>query len=163
VSRPLTVGVRASLLLTVAGATAWVTGVPALFPSLGPSAFVLAFRDRGPTPRAVLGGHAVGVVCGLLSYAAVSTLFAVPTTPLDFGTPWLVVSGIAAVGLTSSGMLAVDAVHPPACATTLIVALGLMSAMWEAALVLPAVGSLLVVDAALARYLPVRPVNAASR
>ncbi|MDS0299021.1 HPP family protein [Halogeometricum sp. S1BR25-6] len=143
---PVTVGVRATLLLAIAGATAWVTGIPALFPSLGPSAFVLAVRDQGPTPRTVLGGHAVGVVCGLLAYTAAAAVFSVPSTPLDFHPPWLVVSGVVAVGLTSTGMLAVDAVHPPACATTLIVALGLMSTLSEAALVLPAVASLLVVD-----------------
>lgn len=143
---PVTVGGRATLLLAIAGATAWLTGIPALFPSLGPSAFVLAAREQGPTPRTVLGGHGIGVVCGLLTYTAAAALFSVPTTPLNFHPPWLVVSGVAAVGLTSTGMLAVDAVHPPACATTLIVALGLMSTLTEAALVLPAVASLLVVD-----------------
>ena len=146
VSRPSAVGLHAALLLAIAGLAAWLTGVPALFPSLGPSAFVLAARERGPTPRTVLGGHAVGVVCGLFTYAVVAALFSVPTTPLDFHPPWLVVSGVVAVGLTSTGMLALDAVHPPACATTLIVALGLMSTPREAALVLPAVASLLVVD-----------------
>jgi CBS-domain-containing membrane protein len=138
--------------LTVAGLTAWVTGVPALFPSLGPSAFVLAARERGPTARTVLGGHAVGVVCGLLAYTAVAALVSVPASPLDFHPPWLVVSGVVAVGLTSAGMLAIDAVHPPACATTLIVALGLMSTLREAALVLPAVASLLVVDRLVSRF-----------
>ncbi|QIB74671.1 HPP family protein [Halogeometricum borinquense] len=145
-TRSVAVGIRATLLLTLSAATAWLAGVPALFPSLGPSAFVLAVRESGPTPRTVLGGHAVGVACGFFTYLAVSTFLSVPTTPLDFHPPWLVLSGVVAVGLTSTGMLAFDAVHPPACATTLIVALGLMSTPAEVALVLPSVASLLVVD-----------------
>jgi hypothetical protein len=145
--RDAAVGVRAAALLGAAGLVAWVTSVPALFPSLGPSAFVLAVeRDGVPSAREVLGGHAVGVACGLFSFWAVSTLLPVPTTPLAFDPPWLVVSGVVAVGLTSAGMRAADAVHPPACATTLIVALGLMSGFVDAALILPAVASLLVVD-----------------
>ncbi|WP_089883526.1 HPP family protein [Halogeometricum limi] len=165
-SRPVAVGVRATLLLTLAGVTAWVTGVPALFPSLGPSAFVLAVRDQGPTPRTVLGGHAIGAVCGFFTYLAVSTLLPVPATPLDFHPPWLILSGVVAVGLTSTGMLALSAVHPPACATTLIVSLGLMSTPREVAFVLPAVASLLVVDRLLeltaTRYAS-SPVNAFNR
>jgi hypothetical protein len=36
----------AGLLFAVLGAVAWVTGQPFIFPSLGPSAFVLAFERR---------------------------------------------------------------------------------------------------------------------
>ena len=58
------------VLIAVVGALAWVSGLPTLFPSLGPSAFVLArFPDAETSdPRRVLVGHAVGVVAGLTSY-----------------------------------------------------------------------------------------------
>jgi hypothetical protein len=145
--RDAVVGIRAAALLGVAGLVAWVSNVPALFPSLGPSAFVLAVDSDGvPSSRDVLGGHAVGVACGLAAFWSVATVLPMPTTPLSFDPPWLVVSGVLAVGLTSAGMRAVDAVHPPACATTLIVALGLMSSLVDAVFILPAVASLLVVD-----------------
>ena len=143
------VGVRAGLLLTVAAAAAWLSGAPAVFPSLGPSAFVLSTDRPGPSARTVVGGHAVGVLAGLLSYAAVASLVPVPATPLSFDPPWLVLSGVLAVSLTSAGMRAARCVHPPACATTLIVGLGLLEPAAALVVVVPAVASLLVVDRTL--------------
>lgn len=61
-------------LLSTTAVLAWLTGLPMLFPSLGPSAFVLALFQRGDaaSPRRVIGGHVVGVVAGLLPYALLS-------------------------------------------------------------------------------------------
>jgi len=143
------VGLRAGALLALAAAVAWVTGAPAVFPSLGPSAFVLATDGPGPRARPVLGGHAVGVAAGLVAYGVTAALVSVPAAPLSFDPPWLVLSGIAAVALTSFGMRATDLVHPPACATTLIVGLGLLDFRPAVLVILPAVASLLVVDRAL--------------
>lgn len=58
-------GVTAGALLVV-GTLAVLTGRPFLFPSLGPSAFLLATAPSAPTShlRRVAGGHAVGVVAG---------------------------------------------------------------------------------------------------
>jgi len=121
----------AGALFTLLGLGAWASGQPAIFPSLGPSAFVLANAYRGDRtrPRRVVGGHVIGGVVGLAAYlllASGTTLTAVP--------PALSVEGLRLTGsatlsvvLTSWGMIATDTVHPPACATTLIVSLGLLS------------------------------------
>ncbi|WP_049987785.1 HPP family protein [Halobellus rufus] len=143
------VGVRAGLLLSLSAAVAWLSGAPAVFPSLGPTAFVLSTARQGPSERVVVGGHAVGVVAGVASYLAVSAVVPVPDSPLLFDPPWLALSGILAVALTTTGMRVTDSVHPPACATTLIVSLGLLSPIQSVVVVLPAVISLLVVDRAL--------------
>jgi len=147
------VGVRAGLLLSLAAAVAWLSGAPAVFPSLGPTAFVLSTARRKPTGRVVVGGHAVGVVAGLASYLAIAAVVPVPDSPLVFDPPWLALSAVLAVTLTTAGMRLTDLVHPPACATTLIVSLGLLSPVQSVAVVVPAVISLLVVDRALAARL----------
>jgi hypothetical protein len=61
-------------LLAVPGAVAIATGRALVFPSLGPSAFLLATRPRGEgaTARRVVGGHAVGVLAGLVAYWTVA-------------------------------------------------------------------------------------------
>ncbi|MFA1611278.1 HPP family protein [Halobellus rubicundus] len=148
-ARDAAVGLRAGALLSLVAAVAWVTGAPAVFPSLGPSAFVLATADSRPDGDVVIGGHAVGVAAGLVAYSIAVALVTVPAAPLSFEPPWLVLSGIAAVALTTFGMRVTDLVHPPACATTLIVALGLLEPRPAVLVMLPAVASLLVVDRAL--------------
>ncbi|AGB39631.1 HPP family protein [Natronococcus occultus] len=130
------------LILTTAG-VAWLSGLPMVFPSLGPSAFVLAlFQDGDATaPRRVIGGHAIGVVAGLVAYhtfaGGVSMTSA--TAPGSFAGLQLAASAVVATLLTVGGMLATDTRHPPACATTLIVSLGLLSTLWEGTLMVLAV------------------------
>ncbi|MFT4947254.1 MAG: hypothetical protein ACI8TL_001494, partial [Natronomonas sp.] len=58
----------AGTLFVVLGGVAWASGQPFVFPSLGPSAFILAFdrrSDRTTTYR-IVGSHAIGGVAGFL-------------------------------------------------------------------------------------------------
>lgn len=50
--RRLGTSLYAGLVFTVLGLVAWATGRPFVFPSLGPSAFVLAFDRRSERERA---------------------------------------------------------------------------------------------------------------
>ena len=139
-------GFVAGVLLLVCGGAAWLTGLPALFPSLGPTAYVLVERPGAPEsrPRRVLGGHTIGVVAGLVCYWVVAgsgTLTAPPPSGSLAGLR-LAAAGVASVGLTSVGMLATDLRHAPACATTLIVSLGLLSTLRRGVLVIAAVAVL---------------------
>ena len=61
-------GLYAGLLFTVLGAIAWVSGQPFIFPSLGPTAFVLAFDRQSERTQAyrVVGSHFIGGVAGLV-------------------------------------------------------------------------------------------------
>ena len=136
--------------MLVAGATAVATGSPFLFPSLGPSAYVLVTDPdaEAAAPRRVVGGHVIGVVAGLLSYHLFARGLIVTSLPpagsLELGR--LAVSGVLAVVLTTAGMVATDLRHAPACATTLIVGLGLLSTPFEGAVVVVAVVLLVAVD-----------------
>ncbi|WP_049928130.1 HPP family protein [Halopiger goleimassiliensis] len=131
------------LLLSTTAGLAWLSGLPMLFPSLGPSAFVLAlFQDSdAASPRRVIGGHAIGVVAGLLAYhlLAGDVSMTAATAPASLDGLRLAASGVLATTLTAGGMLVTETRHPPACATTLIVSLGLLPSPFEGALILVAV------------------------
>ena len=140
--RAVGTGLYAGLLFTALGLVAWASGEPFIFPSLGPSAYVLAFRRRfADTQRTVIGAHAIGGAAGLLAYTlfghgATVTAAAPPLSPMGLR---LAASGVASVVLTSWGMMATDTNHPPACATTLIVSLGLLPEPRQVAVILVAV------------------------
>lgn len=121
----------AGILFTVLGVIAWVSGQPFIFPSLGPSAFILAFERRGERTRTyrIVGSHFIGGVAGFMAYAALGAgvTLTTPTPPLSIAGLSLAASGVLSIILTSWGMIVTDTVHAPACATTLIVSLGLLS------------------------------------
>lgn len=147
--------VHTAILLTSTAILSWLFGLPLLFPSLGPSAFVLAMFEEGEAtrPARVFGGHAIGVVAGLFAYHLLAGGVTMTGTiePASLEGLRLAVSGIVATTLTAGGMLATDLRHPPACATTLIVSLGLLTTVFEAGLILAAVALMLVVHGALIR------------
>jgi len=148
-------GLYAGLLFTVLGATAWATGEPFVFPSLGPSAFVLAFQRRGERTRAsrVVGSHLLGGVAGLAAYTALAAGVVLTATPPPASPAGLrlAASGVVSIVLTSWGMLVTDAVHPPACATTLIVSLGLLSTPRQVGIIVVSVTVLVAVHTLVVR------------
>lgn len=121
----------AGVLFTVLGGLAWASGQPFIFPSLGPSAFILAFERRGERTRTyrIVGSHLIGAIVGFLAHSILAAGITLTTTPAAFSAAGLglALSGIVSIVLTSWGMILADTVHPPACATTLIVSLGLLS------------------------------------
>jgi CBS-domain-containing membrane protein len=168
--RPTGTALRAAALLVVSGLVAWATGLPALFPSLGPTAYVLALRPDAPEsrPRRVLGGHALGVIAGLACYAllAAGTTVAAPPPAGSTAGLRLTVAGVVSVGLTTGAMLATDLRHAPACATTLIVSLGLLSTPHEGLLVVGSVAALVAVHrlaGLVGDRVPARPLTTSSR
>lgn len=143
VRESLRAGLGAGTLLAAIGGLVWATGLPALFPSLGPSAYVLVTRPRAPESRSsrVVGGHAIGVLAGLVAYRAFAGGTVMTTVPpaRSAAALGLALSGVVAVALTAAAMLATDLRHSPACATTLVVALGLFSTPVEGVVVVAAV------------------------
>jgi len=143
----------AGVLFTVLGAVAWLSGQPFVFPSLGPSAFLLAFERRGERSHLfqIVASHAIGGVAGLLAYTVLGagvTLTATPTPGSTAGLH-LVASGVCSIVLTSWGMIATDVNHAPACATTLIVSLGLLSTPVQVGIIAASVVVLVVVHGAV--------------
>lgn len=116
----VTIGLLALLAL--------VTRNPFVFPSLGPTAYLLFFSPLGKTssPRNTICGHAIGLVCGYAAFVVTGA------GALPFGAhPGIFWPRIfaAALSLSATGafMVLLDVSHPPAGATTLIVSLGIIS------------------------------------
>jgi CBS domain-containing membrane protein len=116
----VTIGVLALLAL--------VSRNPFVFPSLGPTAYLLFFSPLAKTssPRNTISGHAIGLICGYAAFVLTGA------GALPFG----VHEGIfwprilaAALSLSTTGafMVLLNVSHPPAGATTLIVSLGIIS------------------------------------
>ncbi len=134
-------------LVLVPGLAAWLTGQPLLFPSLGPTAFALALDQRENNAWQVIGSHLVGVVGGLIAYhtLAQGLTLAALAPALSADGSRIVASGVVSIVLTTLGMLALRLRHAPACATTLIVSLGVLPKVGDGLLILAAVTGMFLV------------------
>lgn len=122
----------------------WTRG-PFVFPSLGPTAFLLFHRPlaNAACPRNALIGHVLAIVVGWLSLAVTGLIDAPPIA--EAGVTWpRIVAAALSIGLTSGLMVLWNAPHPPAGATTLIVSLGLIGEPWKFPLLLVGVVLLVV-------------------
>jgi hypothetical protein len=129
------------VLVLVPGVAAWLLGKPLIFPSLGPSAFVLVLNEREISARRVIGGHLIGVVSGVLAYQLLANGFTLANLApaLSAAGLRLVASGVLSIVLTTCLMQMARAHHAPACATTLIVSLGLLPGSTNGLLIMAAV------------------------
>jgi CBS-domain-containing membrane protein len=120
--------VNGFVTIAVLAALAAVSGTPFVFPSLGPTAILLFVSPQLPSssPRNVVYGHAIGIVCG---YAALMATGLQHTPAAAAGvTPARIIAAALSLALTSALMVLADAAHPPAGATTLIISLGIITA-----------------------------------
>lgn len=124
----ITIGLLALLAL--------VSRNPFVFPSLGPTAYLLFFSPlgRASSPRNTILGHAIGLLSGYVAFVATGA------GALSFGGhPGIFWPRIlaAALSLSATGafMVLLDVSHPPAGATTLIVSLGIISKPRELAII----------------------------
>lgn len=120
--------VNGCLSIGIMAGAALLTGQPLIFPSLGPTAFLLFFTPRAPaaSPRNTVMGHLIGVLAGYGSLAAFGLLDAGPA--LAEGVTGARVGAAAlSLGATAGLMAWLRVPHPPAGATTLIVSLGILA------------------------------------
>lgn len=123
--------IYAGFLFVILGITTWVTGEAFIFPSLGPTVFILAFNRKVDKNQVyqVIASHSVGGVVGFLSWHLIASGIKITQSQVAMSGDSLVIAVSATVSiiLTTWLMIASGAVHPPACATTLIVSLGVLS------------------------------------
>lgn len=121
--------------LLAVGLVGLAAGQPWLFPSLGPTAFLHAERPDHASSRAynTIVGHLVELGAGV---AAVLGLGAAGA-PSVLGSKELVgirvAAAVIAAALTMLGLAVLRASHPPAAATTLLVALAGFEPTWHTA------------------------------
>ena len=120
--------VNGFLSIALLALLAVATGVPFVFPSLGPTAYQLFFlpRSASSTPRNALIGHFIGLVCGYAAFriAGIPVSVALATRTFDLRP---VLAAALSLSATAALMILLDASHPPAGATTLIVSLGIIT------------------------------------
>ena len=113
-------------LILLAGLVGLAAGKPWLLPSLGPSAALIALSPAHPTARPwnTVAGHLAGIAAGFLAIILAGAADA--PSPLLQGELVLsrVIAATIAVALTLVATATLRASHPPATATTLLVALG---------------------------------------
>ena len=132
--------VNGVLSIGLMAAAAVATGAPFIFPSLGPTAFLLFYTPTQPaaSPRNTLGGHLIGVLAGYLALVVFGLTTRGPA--LAEGVTWTNVGAAAlSLGLTSGAMVWCKVPHPPAGATTLIVSLGILRTPWQLGVLMLAV------------------------
>jgi CBS-domain-containing membrane protein len=119
--------VNGLIAIGVMAFVAFVTGQAFVFPSLGPTAFLLFYTPLLPAacPRNTLGGHAIGAAAGYLSLVVFGLTDAAPALASSV-TGARVGAAALSLGLTSGAMVWARVPHPPAGATTLIVSLGIL-------------------------------------
>lgn len=149
--------VNGFVTIAVLAVLALVSRNPFVFPSLGPTAYLLFFSpmSKASSPRNTIIGHAVGLLCG---YAAF-TVTGAGAQPFGAhpGIFWPRILA-AALSLSATGALMVllDVSHPPAGATTLIVSLGIISKPRELVIIEVAVFLLVIQALAINRLAGVR-------
>jgi CBS domain-containing membrane protein len=115
---------------------ALVSHNPFVFPSLGPTAFLLFFSPLAKTctPRNTVFGHGIGILCGYGAYVVTGA------GALPFGVhPGIfwprILAAALSLSLTGGLMVLFGVSHPPAGATTLIISLGIISKAREVAII----------------------------
>ncbi len=126
--------VAASLALAVSGFGAYLLNQPLLFPSLGPTVF-LVFETPMATnasPRNTVIGHSVALGVGVFSLA-IFGLIDEPSVLQAGVTLPRVGAATLSLALTEAVLILIRALHAPSGATVLIVSLGLLHTPTELA------------------------------
>lgn len=119
--------VNGVVAIGIMAAAAVITGQPFVFPSLGPTAFLLFYTPMVPAvcPRNTVCGHAIGAAAGYLALVVFGLTNDAPALATSVTWPRVGAAALS-LGLTSGVMVWLKVPHPPAGATTLIVSLGIL-------------------------------------
>ena len=112
----------------LSGLWAYIVKQPLVFPSLGATAFLIFETPMAEvgTPRNTMIGHSIGIAAGVASLALFGLLDA-PSVYVSGVTLGRVGAIALAVALTGGVLRLLRSAHPPAGATTIIVASGLLA------------------------------------
>ncbi len=126
--RSVYVFVNGFVTIAVLALLALVSRNPFVFPSLGPTAYLLFFSPlaKSSSPRNTILGHAVGLICGYGAFV-ITGAGAIPFG-VHPGIFWpRILAAALSLSVTGAVMVLLGVSHPPAGATTLIVSLGIIS------------------------------------
>lgn len=137
--------VSSSFTIGLLALVAMISGTPLIFPSLGPTAFMLFHEPWQPAarPLTTICGHAIGILCGFGALWLTGLADDPPTMVEHVNLPRVICAALA-LGSTGTAMLLLGVWHPPAGATTLIVSLGFITRPYHLLVVEAAVIALVV-------------------
>jgi CBS domain-containing membrane protein len=118
--------INSAISIAIVATIAALTKQPFLFPSLGPTAFLIFYdaQRAQAAPRNVFCGHLIGILAGYLALVTFGLTTATPNLA-DITAP-RIGAAIFCLCLTVSLMVWLHVPHSPAASTTLIVGLGLL-------------------------------------
>ena len=126
--RSVYVFVNGFVTIAVLALLALVSRNPFVFPSLGPTAYLLFFSPlaKASSPRNTILGHSVGLIFGYGAFVLTGA-GAIPFG-VHPGIFWpRILAAALSLSVTGAVMVLLGVSHPPAGATTLIVSLGIIS------------------------------------
>ena len=107
---------------------------PLLFPSLGPTIFVITLAPNEPISRFrnIIIGHGIGIISALMTTPVVGLVqqqfpYSEMIAQLAYG-----LAAALAVSLTILLQVTIHSLHPPAAATTMLLVLGGVRSEWSA-------------------------------
>ena len=116
--------------MLILGTAAYITSWPMIFPSLGPTIFLMFYAPASPmaSPRNAVLGHLSAAVIGwvmhsIYLYLVAKGLIAESGHGVSF---WEIATSACSLGLTGMFMTFTGLLHPPAASSTMIASLGLM-------------------------------------
>lgn len=133
--------------LAVPAALAVATGQVFLFPSLAPTAVMVANEPKHPgsRPYSIVLAHVVGMAAGFAAVAVLGIAHAPSVFAAGHVSLARAAAALLAIGVGTAVELSLRAQHPPAASTTLLAALGSFHPTWhDAALVLGGVAAVTV-------------------
>src|SRR5215467_3475995 len=136
--------INSAISIGILAGIAALTQQPFVFPSLGPTAFLLFYAAMGAqaAPRNVFCGHLIGALAGYLALV-IFGLTTVPANLSDISAPRIGAVTLC-LCLTLSLMVWLNVPHAPAGATTMIVGLGLLRTPFQLTVLMIAVVLLIV-------------------
>jgi CBS-domain-containing membrane protein len=124
----------AGFLVLVVGALGLLFGRPWLLPSLGPSAVLVGDMPAHPVTRPwnTVVGHLGGLLAGFVAVFVTGAASQPVLLETHVLAPQRAAAAVIAIALTVLIGTVLDASHPPAAATTLLVALGSIATLMDA-------------------------------
>ena len=119
-----------SISMAILGTAAYLTSWPMIFPSLGPTIFLMFYAPSShlSAPRNAILGHISAALIGLFCYWITQRLNAAGVIGgvLDKSSLPIIFESSIALGLTGVFMTITGFIHPPAASSALIASLGLI-------------------------------------
>ncbi len=155
--RALRVLIGTAITAAVLGVIAYFAQQPFMFPSVGPTIFILFFATMSAqaAPRNVIFGQGIGIVCGYLSLILLGLTDVAPDVVNPSSRS--MISALLALALTSFLMVGLGAVHSPAAATTLIIGLGFIRLPIHLVVLMSAIVTVIVIAYLVNRAYGLRP------